>query len=74
MFTFGLLRDGVLFVVGLGWLGAMFRRMPRDLDVLRESRVIRDWAVIAVLWGITAFVLVCMLGASLGVVRSIANN
>lgn len=74
MFTFGFLRDSVLFVVGLCWLGAMFRRMPRDVDVLRESRVIRDWVVIAALWGVTAVVLVCMLGASLGVVRSIAHD
>jgi hypothetical protein len=73
MFSFRLLVDGLLFVVGLCWCRAMFRRWRKDLDELRTSRELRDWAVIAALWGVTAFVLVCLIGTSVGVVRSIAR-
>jgi uncharacterized membrane protein YdcZ (DUF606 family) len=73
MFSFGLLGDGILFVVGLYWCNAMFRRWRSDLDELRTSRDIREWAVIAGLWGVTAFIFVCLIATSLGVVRSIAS-
>ena len=73
MFSFGLLGDGILFVVGLCWCSAMFRRWRSDLDELRTSREVRDWAVIGVLWGVTAFILVCLIDTSVGVVRSIAR-
>lgn len=74
MLGFGLVRDGALFVAGFFWCRAMFRRWRRDLEKLRTSREIRDWAVIAALWGVTAFILVCLLDASVGVVRSLAHS
>jgi hypothetical protein len=73
MFALGVVRDGILFVVGLYWCKAMSRRWRRDLEELCESRNIRDWCVIAALWGVTAFVLVCLIVTSVGVVRSVAH-
>jgi hypothetical protein len=70
----GLLRDVLLFVIGLGWCVAMFRRGRSDLDRLLDSRNVRDWALISALWGITAFVLVCMVAGTLGVARSIGHG
>ena len=74
MFSLGLLRDSILFVVALWWCRAMFRRWRKDLDELRTSRELRDWAAIAALWGVTAFILVCLIATSVGVVRSIART
>ena len=73
MLHFGLFRDVVLFVVGFFWCRVMFRRFGSDLDQLRESREVRHWVVIAGLWGVTAFLLVCMIGTSVGVVRSLTR-
>ena len=74
MDTLGLLRDIILFIAGLFWCRVMFRRCRSDFDDLQTSRELRVWAVIAALWGVTAFVLVCLIGASVGVVRSIASS
>ena len=71
---FGILRDVLVFVVGFFWCRAMFRRLQRDVDDLYTSREVRVWAVIAALWGVTAFVLICMIGTSVGVVRSISGS
>ena len=73
MFTFGLLGDSVCFVVGLVWCSAMFRRWRSDLDELRTSKESGDRVVIAVLWVITAYILVCMTGTSVGVLRSLGR-
>lgn len=73
MFSFGLLGDGVLFVVGLVWCSAMFRRWRSDLDELRTSKESSDRAVIAVLWVVTAWILVGMINTSVSVLRSIGH-
>jgi len=73
MLSFGLVRDSLLLVVGLCWCGAMFRRWRRDLETLFDSRLVRDWAVIAALWGVTAVMLICVISTSVGLIRSIAH-
>jgi hypothetical protein len=73
MLDFGLLRDGVVFVVGFYWCRTMFRRWRSDLDELRTSRDVRDWVVIGALWGVTAFLMLFMIGTSVGLVRSLAR-
>jgi hypothetical protein len=73
MFSFGLLRDCILFVVGLFWCRAMLCRLRSDIDKLCTSRELRAWVVIAALWGVTAFVLICMIGTTVGVVRGIVR-
>ena len=72
-FTLGFLRDGVLFVLGLFWCRAMFRRIRKDIDTLYDSRQPRDWAVIGGLWGVTVFVVVFLIVTSAGVLRSLAS-
>ena len=72
MTALGLLRDGILFAVGLFWSRAMFRRLRGDIDTLRTSRDLRRWTVIGALWGVTAFVVICLISASVGLIRGIA--
>jgi hypothetical protein len=40
---------------------------------LRTSRDVRDWVVIGALWGVTAFLMLFMIGTSVGLVRSLAR-
>jgi hypothetical protein len=73
MFGSGIVRDVILLVISACWCVAIFRRLRRDLETLFDSRVIRDWVVIAALWGVTAVMLVCLVSTSVGVVRGIAR-
>jgi hypothetical protein len=71
MFSIGLLGDGVLFVVGLYWCRVMFGRWKSDLDDFRTSEGTSSRAAIAILWVVTAFILVFLLDTSVGVLRSL---
>ena len=73
MSTSGLLRDGILLVISLVWCTAVFRRGRRDLETLSDSGVVRDWALIAALWGVTVVMLICLVTTSVSIVRSIAR-
>jgi hypothetical protein len=73
MFSFGLLGDGLLFVLGLSWCSVMFRRWRSDLDEIRTSKETGDRVVIAVLWALTVCFLVCMIDTSVGVIRSLGH-
>ena len=73
MITFGFVRDVILLVVGLCWCGAMSRRWRRDVETLFDSRAVRDWAVIAALWGVTVVMLVCVVSTSVGLLGRITN-
>jgi hypothetical protein len=73
MFTIGFLRDAVVFVLGVYWCSRMIRRLRRDIDTLYDSRQLKDWAVIGALWGVTAFVVIFLIGTSFGVIRGISH-
>jgi hypothetical protein len=73
MYSFGLLGDGLLFVVGLVWCSAMFRRWRSDLDELRTSKDTGDRVVIAFLWAVTAWLLMGMLDTTVHTIRGIGR-
>jgi hypothetical protein len=72
--TVRFLRDILFIVVGLWWCRFMFRRLRRDVGALYDSREIKVWSMIAALWGVTLFVVVCLITSSVGLVRTIGHG
>lgn len=70
--SFGVMVDALALVLGVLWCRAMFRRWRKDLDEIRNATDVRDFVVIAALWGITCVVACVVIGTSIGIVRGIS--
>ena len=71
MFSFGVIGQAVLLVLGGIWCWEMFRRGRRDLDELRSSRDLNVRIAIAGLWAVTAVILLFWLGSVVGILGGV---
>ena len=67
MFSFGIVVDSILFVLGIFWCKFVFARLPSDMTASAVPETDRaDRRVIAFLWIVTAVVIFWMVRFVIG--------
>jgi heme/copper-type cytochrome/quinol oxidase subunit 2 len=69
--NFGLIMNAVLVALGILWCREMFGRWRRDLDDYRTAKDASTRQALAILWGITAVIVILLLNFSVGILKNL---
>jgi len=69
--NFGIFLDAVLLVLGVLWCREMFGRWRRDLDEFRTTKNASVRQASAILWAVTALVVVLMINFFVGILHNV---